>query len=242
MPISFPEHHRILKYVWFALGLALAGLIYYPVGNLPLRALLALVFVAWVAVALKLFWTRKPVRYGLIGLVAVAGLFLVAPGRAYDVENLREAYVAGLIRYEGTRYWWGGENRNGIDCSGLARRALIDADLTQGFKTVNPRLARMGLWLWWHDTTARGLRDGRYGLTRPVTPAPSINALTPDRLRPGDVAVAGDGIHCLIYLGVAVWIEAESDLGRVVTVRAPSATGWFTSPVQVVRWRQLETQ
>ncbi|MBI3986575.1 MAG: C40 family peptidase [Lentisphaerae bacterium] len=33
--------------------------------------------------------------------------------------------VQCLRRYEGTLYVWGGENRRGIDCSGLVRKKVI---------------------------------------------------------------------------------------------------------------------
>ncbi|MFN2599036.1 MAG: NlpC/P60 family protein, partial [Pyrinomonadaceae bacterium] len=51
---------------------------------------------------------------------------------------MRRAYIASLESYEGTRYVWGGENSRGIDCSGLVRRGLINADFHEGVVTANP--------------------------------------------------------------------------------------------------------
>ena len=57
-------------------------------------------------------------------------------------KTLRQKYVDSLVRYEGTKYVWDGENRLGIDCSGLVRKGLIDAAVRAGISTWNPRLIR----------------------------------------------------------------------------------------------------
>ncbi len=63
-------------------------------------------------------------------------------------------YVGNLKRYQGTRYLWGGENFIGIDCSGLIRRAIMDSYRDYGIRTLNGKLLRELLYLWWYDTSA----------------------------------------------------------------------------------------
>ena len=74
------------------------------------------------------------------GATAAGFLF---PGREHDSRTTRE-YVTELLRYEGAKYIWGGENWLGIDCSGLVRSALITANYKLGILTLNPRLVGKG--------------------------------------------------------------------------------------------------
>lgn len=81
-------------------------------------------------------------RYAAVALVVILPLAFVSwlsiPGRTADPDVLRAAYVNCLQGYKGTLYVWGGENRIGIDCSGLVRRALINANTGLGIKTLTP--------------------------------------------------------------------------------------------------------
>lgn len=161
------------------------------------------------------------------------------PGRETDVQNLQAAVAQSLIRYEGTRYVWGGESRRGIDCSGLIRKGFIDACLRRGFLSLNPRLVREGIDIWWHDCSASELGTGYRGKTVAIRAAGSINELNPAELHIGDLAVTRTGVHVLAYLGDSRWIEADPDLHRVVIVSVPHQNPWFQFPVQLVRWRLL---
>jgi hypothetical protein len=40
-------------------------------------------------------------------------------------------------------------------------------------------------------------------------------------------------------LGIHEWIEADPKVMRVITVDVPSDNIWFTTPVQLVRWSQI---
>ncbi|MCB9850793.1 MAG: C40 family peptidase [Phycisphaerales bacterium] len=166
----------------------------------------------------------------------LVGGFAVLPGRAVPPSVLRAEYARQLQGYAGTRYLWGGESRRGIDCSGLIRRGMIDANLHIAFVTLNPRALRSALDLWWHDCSARALRDAYRGQTQPIQQADSINALARDRLQTGDIAVTADGLHVLAYLGNDEWIQAEPGVKKVIILRSPNENVWFNKPVHVMRW------
>jgi hypothetical protein len=169
--------------------------------------------------------------------IPVAALAL--PGRPFSRAALRKSSVDVLRSFEGTRYVWGGEARLGIDCSGLVRQALIRASLKQGLASLNGDLVRGAAKLWWFDSSARALRDGYRGETIRLLKASSVNAAPIEQLLAGDFAVTSDGIHVLAYLGGHRWIEADPEIGRVVTVETPNSYPWFAVPVHIVRWRAL---
>jgi hypothetical protein len=228
--------------VWLLLWPAVLAILLFPIrfGGLRLALVLAL-FVLW-AGALWLFRERRWVRRACLGLAALAGAIVLLPGSTDDPGALRRAYVRALGSYEGVRYVWGGETRLGIDCSGLPRRALIDAHLNRGIRTANPRLLRRALDLWWHDSSARALQHGYRGQTRFLLAARGLNALDHARLLPGDIAVTANGLHALVYVGSRTWIEADpGPAGRVLKVTVPAADNvWFDTPVDILRWRDLE--
>jgi hypothetical protein len=117
---------------------------------------------------------------------------------------------------------------------------MINASLKRGLATINPRLIRFAVGLWWHDCTARDLGQGYRGLTVPVSESPSINTVFPSSLHPGDLAVTMSGVHILAYLGDNHWIEADPTAHKVLIVQVPeSNNAWFNVPVRIVRWRTL---
>ena len=103
--------------------------------------------------------------------------------------------------------------------------------------TLNGGEVRKAAEMWWHDSSARALRDGYRGWTTNVISAESINSLDHSVLRPGDIAVTANGVHVLAYTGDNVWIEADPGAGKVIKVAAPSEdNSWLKVPVQVLRW------
>ena len=151
--------------------------------------------------------------------------------------------MRALKSYEGTPYVWGGENRRGIDCSGLIRSAMIDANWQRGLKTCNPALLRQAFSLWWHDSSALAMKQEYRGQTRLLFTSRSLNETDYTRLQPGDIAVTQSGAHVLAYLGDRTWIEADPNAlfgDRVIQVQVPTRNAWFRTPMSLMRWRQLQ--
>ncbi len=147
---------------WIALWPIAFIFFLYPINDRPLRiGLIISLLGLWIG-CLYFGWRNRLVRFGLLLCTAVTAGFLICPGRSYETITLRTAYTQSLRSYEGTRYVWGGENKLGIDCSGLVRAGLIKASLEQGLATLNPGLVRHSLLLWWHDSTAKALGE-EYG-------------------------------------------------------------------------------
>lgn len=237
--------HIVLRkvglYLWVLAAGLLGALIYYPVETMKLRAaLVGLALFVWFGLMVML-WGRRFLRSAMVLITAIVAAFLLLPGREnYDRETLTREYLAALQRYEDVPYVWGGEKLWGIDCSGLMRRALGDALIVQGVRTLNPALIRQSVRLWWDDTTASNLGEGCSGAKFHFE-TPSINELDPAKIRPGDMAVTKSGIHILGYLGNNTWIEADPAAQKVLMATAPSETVlWFKGPMKIVRWEILE--
>jgi len=228
---------------WVGLWLLTACLIVFPINNQLLRIGTILLILATYASLIYLFCRRKPVFIGLLALGILVAGFLVFPGYHPDPQSLRNAYLRSLQSYEGTRYIWGGENKLGIDCSGLVRAGLIKANIEQGVLNLNPESVRFGISLWWHDCSAKALGEEYRGLTKQITSSPSINLLDNSQIQPGDIAVTRSGVHVLAFLGNDEWIEADPDLKKVVIIKTPSKDNpWFDEPVQILRWTELEAK
>lgn len=225
------------------LGILAAIVFFYPINSLVLR--LGLIFLTSSEI-ISAIWAAKNNKSAVNGLLAV--LLLVAcfsflPGRDGDPQKLRAAYLRSLRSYEGTHYVWGGENKLGIDCSGLVRAGLIKANFIQGLRNLNPKPIRFAMSLWWHDCSAQALSKQFRNLTKHILSIKSINALNESQIEPGDIAVTANGIHVLAFLGNHEWIEADPNMGKVVIARVPAAKiPWFDEPVNIMRWTQLETK
>jgi cell wall-associated NlpC family hydrolase len=196
--------------------------------------LLLITFTAWFAVL-----GRMGRIVLLLGIVSTASLFLLPARSETSRANLAEAYDHALLRYVNVTYWWGGENSVGIDCSGLIRRGMMDATLHEGLRKFDGGLLRASADLWWHDSSAEALGESYRGWTTFVTSAKSLNDLDHSLARPGDLAIAGGGVHILAYLGDHRWIQADPNEGKVIVETAPSKNYWFKGPVKIIRWKWL---
>lgn len=225
---------------WLVLWPITFALAMYPVSNGWLRvATLTGIALLWVGL-LGFYWHLKWLRLAvlMVSLLLIVGLGL--PGRHTDKQALRECYTHSLRSYVGTRYVWGGENHLGIDCSGLVRVGLINANVRAGLHNLNPALVRTGLSLWWQDCSARALGEEYRQFSRHLFDAASINQLDHTQLQAGDFAVTDDGVHVMAYLGNRNWIEADPDERRVLVLSVPTTNAWFDSQVKLMRWQQLD--
>ena len=170
--------NRLLKFIWLAVLVVFILMAFYPVNcRLTQIAELTALFVLWVG---ALYLTRKSKVFLTVvaALPLVPVLFFILPARKNDTTSLRRAYTDALCSYEGVRYWWGGENHFGIDCSGLVRRALIDTLIKQGALTLDGGALRNAAQMWWYDASARALRDSYRGWTLHLKPPQASTNLT----------------------------------------------------------------
>jgi hypothetical protein len=233
---------RLQRLLWLAALVLFIAFALIPISNRLTRAGgLTLFFVVWFGL-MALCWHRRAIRFTVLGLTLLISAFLASPARSLpSAEVLRSDYTAGLRRYDGVGYIWGGESLKGIDCSGLIRRGLIDSLFWRGLCDINPGLVRRALSLWWQDCTANALGETDGVRTLHVLDAPSLNHLDHALILSGDLAVTRNGIHIMAYLGDNLWIEADPLIGRVITIKAPAeANAWFNSPMKIVRWSLLQ--
>lgn len=242
MPLSFIDRprrstsDRVLIVLWWVTLASFVFVLALPIRSGMLRAgMIAVVVLLWLGGTYLCRRRRTLFTLGL-ALPALSILFLLSPDRPVDVERLRETYVESLRSLEGTNYVWGGETRLGIDCSGLVRGAMVEANLREGMRSANPRLIRTAATLWWFDASAKALGESYRGMTAPLADAKSLNDADYSALRPGDIAVTESGLHTLAYLGDKTWIQADPVPMRVVKTTAPATDGWFVQEVHLLRW------
>ncbi len=226
--------------LWFALFLLTVALCIFPVTYRIIRIFFLISLPGLWLSAVFVLRKKRAFALSLLSVGFALMIFICLPGFAPYQKELKQAYVEALEKYEGTRYVWGGENRIGIDCSGLVRNGLINANLQQGITTLNPRLIRKAFAMWWYDCSALALRDGYMKFTRPMFKASSVNAITNLSLFAGDIAVTSNGAHVLAYLGNNRWIEADPLVMKTIIVSTPSENIWFNTPVHVLRWSQCD--
>lgn len=167
-----------------ALGLFIA-ICLFPISNLITRAAgLTLGIVVWLGL-FGLYWRHRVLRVTLFGITLLCGGVLALPARhPPDAATLRKDYLTALRRYDGVSYYWGGENFNGIDCSGLIRRGLIDALFLHGIYSLDPGPVRQAFYLWWHDTTAKTFGQQPNEFTVQILDTLSVNQLDHSKILP----------------------------------------------------------
>jgi hypothetical protein len=230
----------IKRHSWWALAA-----VTLLVGVQPLNYAYTRLFLV-LAIAVLWLWgawlIRKQRRWawGLVGLGLVPLLALVMPGRPMDSARLSLRYQDALKTYLGTPYIWGGENAVGIDCSGLVRRAMVQALLREGVQAGNPTALRAGADLWWHDCSAKALGQGYRAYTVALGTESTLNALPTEAAQPGDLAVTSQGTHVLAALGQGRWIAADPGAGEVILMATPNRSPWFDMRISLHRWRWLD--
>jgi hypothetical protein len=226
----------MLRMARYAAPLILICCLFVPVRNRPIDGMMLVMAASAILGWIISVWRRPLWRSFFLVLALLFALPFVLPARAVSTTALQATYAQSLEKYLGVAYWWGGETSLGIDCSGLVRAGMMDACVREGLRTGNGMLFRFAFDLWWHDESAGALGDGYRALTVPVTITKSLNTLNPSALQKGDLAVAGDGVHILAYLGDHRWIQADPIAGKVVITRTPSDSPWMMGAAKIVRW------
>ena len=216
------------------------ALVLNPVNSTLLKlAFLGSCFLAWSGLLL-IVWRWKPVRIALLVLPCLLAVPFCLPARAIEVDELREDFVDRMLDYEGARYYWGGENRKGIDCSGLPRRAYREALFWYGIRHLDGGALRTAVANWWFDASARAMAAEYRGDTVPLDLGGTISEMSYDGLLPGDLAITEGGAHMLAYVGGGRWIQADPGLGIVALEHGKNdPNGWFDVPVNLFRWADL---
>jgi hypothetical protein len=235
-----PRAQRRLMWV-LAAGqvLVLLGLALYPINSIMIRLpMLALGLSLW-ATALALAWPQCRLRWVVAGVPLALGFVLLLPGRAVDTMDLRARMVTALRHYDGVTYVWGGENALGIDCSGLVRRARMDAEWSYAFAHADPGAIRRALSVWWFDQSALAMGQLHRGTTVHLGDVADLATCPPDRYLPGDFAILG-GIHVVAALGDGTWIEADPSAQKVLILPPGSDNTWLKQKATPVRWSVLQ--
>src|SRR5687768_17150828 len=105
---------RLRRLLWLAALMILVAVWLFPVSNRMTRvAGLGLFFVVWFGL-IGLCWRPRALRLVLLGITILFLGFLILPARGLpSPDTLRDDYVAGLRRYNGVTYYWGGESPKG---------------------------------------------------------------------------------------------------------------------------------
>lgn len=176
-----------------------------------------------------------PIRVRVV-TIGVLGVLALMPVREVDEARVRGRSIDEARALLGTPYVWGGENGNGIDCSGLVRTSFRRALVREAVTGVNPGLLRRAVELWFFDASALALKDGYRSFAVQVGPVQSLNVADVSTLRPGDFMVTANGLHTMAYAGQGEWIEADPGELRVISVTPPTKNPWFGEPAVLMRW------
>ena len=234
-PFQFRRFTGLL--LWCGALVVMVVVAVQPINRTALRLLFLLASCVVIGGGVYVSWPRKKWRWGW-GIPAVFAFLFLLPGEGrVDLHRLNDRYIANVHAYQGTRYVWGGENGQGIDCSGLPRAALRRAMFVQGLKTANGYLLRSALSNWWFDASAKAMLEEYRGDTLRLGEAKSIARADHARLIQGDLAITDDGVHCLVYVGEQKWVQADPSAGKVIEVSADGENYWLKHAVEFVRWR-----
>ncbi|MCO4780822.1 MAG: C40 family peptidase [Candidatus Cloacimonetes bacterium] len=213
----------------------------YPIRNTAIR--LALIF-GFIVVATQFFVKIKDVNTKLFKWLVSFLVFIFILGvlnstKLNDISDFSTTYISKLTSYHDIKYVWGGENKRGIDCSGLMRMALVDTLITHGLLDRNLYLIWKAFNLWYYDLSAKAIMHGYDGKTFKVFDSLSIKDIDHSKLSIGDMAATDNGVHVLAYIGDKKWIQADPTRGKVTIDHSSSKAPWLDTKVCIVRWKLI---
>ncbi|MBC8059776.1 MAG: C40 family peptidase [Clostridiaceae bacterium] len=225
---------------WIAILVIVIFMLLFPIGTgiIRLGIVLGLIFL-WIS-GICLFWRTIYLRVLLIIIALLVAAIILVPGHKANTKQLQDEYVHALLGYENVRYIWGGENKIGIDCSGLVREGFVGANLKVGIKNLNPKLIRRAFFIWWYDCSAAALGNSYKEMTTLVLKATSMEELDYSNIIPGDIIVAEKGFHTFAYIGNKTWLEANPDNRKTLKKSSEEKSKeWKDIPLRIVRWSEL---
>jgi hypothetical protein len=191
----------------------------------------------------KVHATRRRLTFCVAAILLVVYALALLPGRSHDGGKLRSKYLCAVMAYEGTPYHNDPRHEPGINCVYLVAASLIKANIKRGVMTLNPRLVRRGVWLYWTRAVmlpVHFMQEHSRGMTRLVCEGDSRSCMTNLLLEPGDIGLMAGG-HMLTYIGQGEWMEACAAAGKVIRVKEPTLEhGCLNGKMYVVRWTQFE--
>lgn len=234
------KKQKVFIIAWISLLVIVVTMVILPVSIGITRLGIVFGFILLWSSGIYLFWRRIYLRILFLIISLVVFLIIIIPGHNANSKQLQDEYVHSLLGYENVRYIWGGENKIGIDCSGLVREGFINANIKVGVKTLNPKLIRRAFFIWWYDCAADALGNSYRQMATLVLKAKSMDELDYNNIRLGDIIVAEKGFHTFVYIGNNTWIEANPDKGNTVTVSSEEkGKDWNGIPIRLLRWSEL---
>jgi len=225
---------------WISLLVIVITMLIFPIGIGILRLGIIFGFILLWSIGIGLFWEKIYLRVIFLSIAMLVAIITIIPGHNANPKQLQEEYIHSLLGYENVRYIWGGENKLGIDCSGLVREGFVSANIKVGIKTLNPRLIRRAFFVWWYDCSADALGKNYKEMTTLVLKANSMDELDYSNIKPGDIIVAAKGFHTFAYIGDKVWLEANPDNGKTLKKSSEvKAKEWKGVPLKIVLWSEL---
>lgn len=234
------KKRKILIILWISLFFIVITMFVFPISIGLTRLGIVVGFILLLCGGSYLFWRTIYLRILFLLITMVILTIIFVPGHNENPKQLQNEYVQSLLEYENVRYIWGGENKIGIDCSGLVREGFINANIKIGVKTLNPKLIKRAFFIWWYDCSADALGKSYKQMTKLVFKSQSMDELDYNNIMQGDIIVPEKGFHTFAYIGNNTWIEANPDKGKTVTISSEKRSKeWKNIPIKVLRWSEL---
>ena len=209
----------------------------------PIRTKLISLFILFSPITyllVLLFILRKKLILKIIGSIVIVFTIILfsLKNRCVSIEEIRNTYVIELIKYENTRYVWGGENINGIDCSGLVRKGMINALFKLGVRNLSSKYLYEAFKIYINDFSAKSIKEEYKNMFTKLLEIDNLNTFDHSQIMAGDILVTSNGVHTFAYVGNNKWIQADPGSNKVIVEAAPSKNNqWYEMKSVILRWK-----